>query len=295
MKIAVCYYGRPGQYTDQFGNRKNVDLLELQDMLLSVLDCKEVDFFAHCWHSSANNNVFNGMDLASSIVESQIDFSPDVLKWSNDFLSRKNLFYIFRQERKEVDFSTFMFNYKSRVKSRWYSTLKSLELMNNYSKINKKKYDFVLLVRYDCVFKTKLNLKKLEANFIYLGSSSYYWRRRKNNFGKSSLINFIFISIVDFLRSDTSLFFSQPNFYTSITSLFSLNPVHLSDPFILASQENIMVFSEMYEECNKYLPSPHSSIYEHLVRLDMSKDIRFYLTQWEDYDLYRQLPQYPIS
>ena len=62
---------------------------------------------------------------------------------------------------------------KFRIKSRWYSQQKSIELFESYSAKNKINYDFVLISRFDCCFYSFIDLKKIQKNYLYLSKWNF--------------------------------------------------------------------------------------------------------------------------
>ena len=55
----------------------------------------------------------------------------------------------------------------------------SLKLMNNFSKIKKIKYDFVVQARFDLFFNKKLNLTKLNKKKLHLVDAQHLQKKNQ--------------------------------------------------------------------------------------------------------------------
>ena len=129
MKSALCLIGLSKGYLDKTP----------QTIKENILNVNNVDVFIHTWNDDENDiktikELFNPKE---SVFEKQIIFSDD-----NPFLHK--------------------------MKSRWYSHKKVLDLKKEYEEKYNFKYDFVMVARFDLLFFTPFIFSEYDPNFFYL-------------------------------------------------------------------------------------------------------------------------------
>ena len=164
MKLAICFYGNVGGKKGGHGHGGNQDITEHLIKSKKNFDkiYKNVDYFVHSW-SVDNKDLIKGvLNPKNSIFEENSTINNQ-LKSLEDYGLRNIDSYenMFGTDFKEF----FKINFFS-SQSRWYSNSKSLEIMKTYSESKSIKYDWVLQVRLDIVFRKFFNLNELtNANF----------------------------------------------------------------------------------------------------------------------------------
>ena len=129
MKIALCLSGIAGGTTGKGGKGETVNP-EIAFKLFGehILKRNNVDIFFHSWSLDCGDKLVKLYDPARYILEPQITFSDDP--------------------------------YTHRAHSRWYSTQKSIGLVND-------RYDFILLSRFDVAFFTDIDYRKYDPGYFY--------------------------------------------------------------------------------------------------------------------------------
>ena len=126
MKIAICLQGLSSGKSDVAarGHQKRVEgnfQACVDGSLLHLFSGHEVDFFTHTWGCDSAEIISKHIKPVKSLYEKPIRFAPDG-------------------------------DYTHSVKSRWYSTYKSVDLMAQHARETKNKYDFVPLFFVCCVW-----------------------------------------------------------------------------------------------------------------------------------------------
>lgn len=288
MKIALCYFGNVGWMYDDEGRKNDLNPTALYQNNLDQLGDVEVDTFLHGWSNKFQEEIIQVFQPKAYLFESQINFN-DLAKESQKKFnpSLKEKFYKFRASKSHDNFKQWDRDYRSKTLSRWYSTKKVLELMNEYSVNSNTKYDYVMLLRFDLEFYSRVDFDALNKKFIYCGNPAYWSKLKQKEIEKSTEYVDPFEIFRRLIGRDT-IFTTQPNLRASITMILGINFWHLSDTWFLANPHNIKVFGLLYNDFHNYLPSPHISTYNHLKSHGKARLLRFYKSQWKDYDLYRQ-------
>lgn len=162
MNIAICFFGLSGGMNDKNELINNSDSLKSIKNLI-IKPNKDIgnkcDIFFHTWKykNLDNNKIINDYNPIEYIIDKRIHFDNDI-KWN----------YIY---------------------SRWYSHSKVLKLKMEYEKKNNFEYDYVLLVRFDCIF-----FEKIIFNFSnkYIYSALWYGANYESQ--KIELLDYWFIS-----------------------------------------------------------------------------------------------------
>ena len=136
MKVALCLQGLSIGSNDK-GN--NVDSHACIDFIhKNIIEPNNADVFIHTWNTNDN-----------SIQNLKQIYKP-----------KKSLF------EEQIMFDEMNSKYHS-TKSRWYSQMKSIELKKQYEQENKFIYDFVMISRFDCFYKTLINFSILHSTNFY--------------------------------------------------------------------------------------------------------------------------------
>ena len=141
MKIAICLQGLSSGKSDVAarGHRKRIEgnfQSCIDGSLLSIFKNHSVDFFTHTWGNESTSIISQNIKPVKSIYEMPIQFAPKG-------------------------------DYKHSVKSRWYSTCKSIELLEKHIMETGVSYDFVFFSRYDVRYFTDFDLDSLEKDKFY--------------------------------------------------------------------------------------------------------------------------------
>ena len=167
MKIALCIFGQPRYIESTAAYKRQAE---------AILSPVEVDVFIHTWFDDTQthytqsdwsysenltinkdtiNIINNRYNPCNMIHEQQVEFeiSDKTLNIANNlsdsrFNNKKNLF---------------------NIKSQLYSIKKSIELCENHIKETGKKYDFIILTRFDVLIHSFPDLKSLEREKYYIG------------------------------------------------------------------------------------------------------------------------------
>jgi hypothetical protein len=167
MKIALCLFGQPRYIS-------NSKIFEHHQK--AIYSQGDVDVFAHCWFDE-NKDVFDQSDWSYSenlivdkntieIIEERYKPKRKIIEPQRDFTpssSVKNIVNGLNDQRFNNDKNIF------NIYSQLYSIHKSVELFQEYCKDNSKKYDFLVLTRYDVMIWSFPVLEKMEKNKYYIG------------------------------------------------------------------------------------------------------------------------------
>jgi hypothetical protein len=165
VKIAVCLYGLAGGEVNSTSGVITVEPSRSCKNYMEVLfQGYDVDFFLHSWSVDSKDTLLDLYKPKSSIIENQIDFS----RYSLDDYSLKHIETykkIFATEKNIHSFLSekYIFN----THSRWYSSSKCLEIMNDYSKDQNLQYDWVFQTRMDLFYREGLPFEKLNNEYFY--------------------------------------------------------------------------------------------------------------------------------
>lgn len=136
MKVALCLQGLSIGSNDK-GN--SVDSHNCMDLMYkNIIEPNNADVFIHTWNTNDNS----------------------IQKLKQIYKPKKSLF------EEQIMFDEMNSKYHS-TKSRWYSQMKSIELKKQYEQENKFIYDFVLISRFDCFYKTLINFSTLNSTNFY--------------------------------------------------------------------------------------------------------------------------------
>ena len=225
-KIAFCLCGSVGfqqgkYYSGDCLNQKYINpVIGYKHYKRNLFDHHNVDVFIHCW-----DNKF----------KEQINFLYKPISYEY----QENIFF-------EVDKNDKW--YPIRIKSRWYSISKVLNLVEK----SQRKYDFIILTRFDTAFLNILDLESFDFNKIYTNimyPNYYKWRGPKSD--QEKLFDFI----------------------------------------IMGKSEYILKLKNVCEllDDDKIIYGAHKTLHETLVYYDLKKYLNYFWKIGHDYDLIRRI------
>ena len=187
MKIALCLFGSIGSIfkakrnlSDNFLNPE----ICFKSIKQNIIDKYETDVFFHTWKNNYSHKLIKLYNPKTFKIEKQINFEPKLLNYS---LKHINCYYdVARLKEYDQDPKIVYENLAYRAHSRWHSQTKVLNILQNFSKRNKVKYDFVIQSRFDLIINNLPNLKHLNKKKVYLV--------KKNIKSPDSLYDIFFIS-----------------------------------------------------------------------------------------------------
>jgi hypothetical protein len=231
MKIAFCLYGIIGGTAGKGGIGGNVDYVECSNTYKKkIFDGNDVDTFIHTWSVGYERPLRNIYKPKMGIFQRQINFSK-------------------KDDPNQDKFRTF---------SRWYSNKRVLELQKEYSEKNNIEYDFIMVCRFDIIWKTKINFSELEKDIFYVSK----WNQHKQ----------------------------LPNLIGNM-SFPEGNHKRYMDLWFIGNQDQMNYLSGVYnfleKEGGKYASDPHSLIF-HYMYPKYNDRIKFKYNVVFDYILYRR-------
>jgi len=147
MKIAICLVGLVGDSKEKYGSfgkgHTPVDYrIGHYFTMKNIVETNqilgfEVDFFIHSWSVNFEKELIDSYQPKKYIIEKQINFNQDT-------------------------------NRKNAIKSRWYSTYQSMSLKKSYEVENNFIYDYVMLHRFDRMFKVPLIFNQFNKDLFHI-------------------------------------------------------------------------------------------------------------------------------
>lgn len=253
MKVALCLFGK-------LGNKITKSLKNLPSETISPEICapyqlkalskaEQIDIFVHSWSENFKNEILKTYKPKLFEIEKFI-LTDEINRSLLKVLKKRSLISKVKDQIKQrLPFEYFQKGTSDYVKAigaqcRWISTYKSIQLMKKYSELNAFKYDFVLSSRFDSLFFSEFNLKKLDQNSIYAS----FW----NNVSWPKPM--------------------QPEYDLSNNN----QGKGLLDLWFLGSQRIMVSFAEIANLQHLYHLNPHLSSYEHIKRSNINlKNIFF--------------------
>ena len=165
MKIAVCLYGLIGEFISLNGDRRPIHPRLSYENFMNVLfkGFSSIDFFVHTWSVDWKDQIVDLYKPKKYLFEEQKDFSN--FKITDYSLAHINTYK--KLFTTESDVAEYLEKYIFNSHSRWYSTCKSLKLMDEYSKEFQIQYDWVLQLRFDLFFREPIPFLTLDRNKFY--------------------------------------------------------------------------------------------------------------------------------
>jgi hypothetical protein len=185
MKIAMCLQGLSYGKSD-VAARGHQKIIEgnfqacIDESLTKLFSDHEVDFFTHTWGFESSSIISQYLKPIKSLYEAPIRFAPEG-------------------------------DYTHSVKSRWYSTYKSVDLLSQHINETSVKYDFIFLSRYDVKYFNDFDLSNLSKNKFYASN----WVT--DNPAKDGLLDYWFLC-----NQNDAIAFSQ--LYYDIDELLQKDP-----------------------------------------------------------------------
>ena len=263
MKVALCLFGKLGNKI----TKSSVDLpsdniapsICAPYQMKSLSEANDIDIFLHSWSKEFENEIISTYKPKSFKIE-KFTLNKDIEESISLVLQKRKLFL------KVKDFfkKKLSFNYKKKYKDdfnkslnahcRWISTYKSVELMNNYSKVHSLKYDFVLVSRFDTLFFNSFKFKNLDQTSLYASHwNDVTWEKPME---------------------------PKYNFKNNNQGIGTL------DLWYLGSQQVISSFAEIANLQHLYESSPHTSSYQHIKNSKINLKYLFY--RGLDYEIARR-------
>lgn len=148
MKTAICLSGLvgniKGKSNDSHAGADDVLKLAFKHWKSQIIQNNEVDFFIHTWDIDLQHTIRRLFVPKLITIEKQITFH--IPSHITGDMNRKQAHY-----------------------SRWYSTMKSLELKSEYEKSNNFKYDCVMVSRFDIAWKKPIIFSEHDMQYFYCG------------------------------------------------------------------------------------------------------------------------------
>lgn len=256
MKVAVCLFGNIGCNSCSSERSKNMILNNNTDDIITeygnidpkygyinlknkFFDKYDTDVFIHSWahkHKDYINNLYNPKKY---IYEEQKVFDINIHEYGinkkekniNNWNITDNAKYAYKTSLdRHNDYDYFIKKYELmifRSSSRWYSTMKVLELKNLYEKENNMIYNWIILCRFDntndvCIESynkfSNLDLNNIDNNKIYV-------ENRNNRSDKNYTYNDL-IFLTNSINSNIYRTLFENRYYYTIDSIYA-NREHL--------------------------------------------------------------------
>jgi len=306
-KIALCYFGNCGWEFDK--DCKKITLHPdkcFESVKKNIINVnKNIDIFIHSWSIEQKQQILDTIKPTDFIIENQKYFYKQVNQRKRRIATIADLKLLTSDKLNNYlnpNSKNIRNKYINRAYSRWYSTKKVIELKNNYEKSNDLKYDYVMLLRMDVEFYSKINFEKYNPLYFHSGDSSNLSAKIHSylttthiglikDLPKISLLKSLLFKLYD-IQNDKKytkkIFWTQPNMKAAISMILGLNYYHLSDTWFFSGNAIMKNFGLLYDDVGKYHRSPHISSYQHLLKIIDKKNVCFPLRQYDDYELYRQ-------
>ena len=262
MRIALCLYGMIGS---KYGNGLKKQNLSpsiaaryYKKNIINYSKKNKVDVFIHSWSYDYKEKLIKLYKPKEFIFEKQKNYKSDLInKISKKRISYKDylkdLFNFFFYKKKYYERVKHIKETTYRGLSRWYSSKKSIELVEKYLKNKNLKYDFIMVSRFDVAFYKPILFNKYDPEKFWVS----YWNDNPTaKIKKSPKKNNVNIG------------------------------THLMDLWFFSNQSNMIKFSKLFDHAENYHYSPHISSLEHINFLKL--DISYTLCKWFDYDLIRR-------
>ena len=162
--VAILMHGLIGS-TNKYGTGESVDVSLshnhfVEQIIKQNSDCN-IDVFAHSWSVECENQVENLYKPVSKLFEEQIHFDFEYIVGDPNLPMNKG-----RTENgvfKGIENIRF-----HSLFSRWYSAEIVHNLMKNYSIKENKKYDYVMMTRFDLAYLVPISFSLLDNDRLYV-------------------------------------------------------------------------------------------------------------------------------
>jgi len=208
MRIALCLYGQPRNFSLNWGHFKN-----------NIIDGNNVDVFFHSWYDPNDRNIhkmtpgfenFHLEESLNNVIPSVTNSKKFILEKQKEFnnklvpVTEENIDGCWSYS-KAYDREDFIRNRVKSAYSMWYSINQSLLLKELYSQENKFEYDCIIVSRFDVSPKTKIDFNSIDLSKLTSGYKELPrgevndWFMIMNN-TNSNIISSVFYAI-DFHRN----------------------------------------------------------------------------------------------
>lgn len=257
MRIAVCLSGishnniknkltNESNNTDIMKNKtKNTKIFSYTNT--SILTFKNnydilykyhdnIDFFIHTWCTNCNK-CGNNCEIVKEIIE---------LYKPKKFICEKQIIFHSKLKEKYDKLEIELF----KRKSMFYSKYKSILLKEEYEKENNFTYDFILHTRFDTMFLSKINFKKLNNNLIYTPYACTF-KDGDKNISKGA-----YYKVFDTIEKRKKALSSDKSHLHTKNIKY---PHHIYDSFFITNSKNIkfLKIMELYDsdknKCNNII------------------------------------------
>tara|TARA_B110000114_G_scaffold185225_1_gene231380 strand:- start:1884 stop:2681 length:798 start_codon:yes stop_codon:yes gene_type:complete len=258
MKIAICFYGLVGSVSDKNGVGRLLDPKIAYDYYKKNIFNKndDVDIFIHSYSVETKQKLIDLYNPVDYTIENQVLF-PQSEK--HPFLNKrifeklKMAFFKFFKNSLYIKLKDLKTKESFRAHSRWYSVNQSINLMRNHELKNNFSYDCVMSTRLDIGFFTPVSFKDYDMSYFYASN----WNDAPIN-EKNIQANY--------LNQNIGKGFLDLWFFSNSNLMFK--------------------FSKLFDKINDYPINPHTSSYNHLIKL--TKRIKYVFYRWHDHELIRR-------
>jgi len=230
MKVAVCLFGIVGGRSGKNGQGGYIDYeLCAEHYKKHIFNNNDVDVFIHTWSHELEEELTRLYNPKDAIFEKQIEFKPKA---------------------------------SHRGKSRWYSNKSVLDLVRKSENKSGKKYDAVMVTRFDTMFLKDMLFDEYDPSYFYAPNWNNPPLKRCGSDNPVKRIN------ASLARANSK----SPGF---------------SDLWFLSNSDYMHSFSKLYNQYDKYHPSPHRASWSHVHTFVPAKMVAYSMHRWFDFELYR--------
>ena len=188
MKLAICLFGNLGNHAVAGARSPDVDLMAESNTFIDVRGpynhlqqalCShyETDYFIHSWSIDHKDFILDLYNPTLHKIVPQKNFDADlkdyglsgnnIEEWGISESSKFGYNALLPSRGNVENILSEMNRMAFRSSSRYYSSQRTLELKQKYEEENNFKYDFVLLTRFDIIFRKRILLENLDKNKFY--------------------------------------------------------------------------------------------------------------------------------
>ena len=184
-KVALVLFGsvgfkeKPKDYSDKVLDPE-ICFESIKNFILNKFD---VDVFIHSWSSPYDEKVSTLYKPKKILIEKQINFETNLDDYSLSYIDLHDEIGDLKYMNEKP--SDYLKNFIFRTKSRWYSQLKSLELMKDFKIENNINYEIVIQSRLDLILKYQ-DFESLDSKYINLVDAPHQ--------NKNQLFDIFFVS-----------------------------------------------------------------------------------------------------
>ncbi len=276
MKIAVCFFGILGGTEGKNGKGTSKPIIDIsKEYYYKNIITDNTDIFIHTWSKDYKNEIIEAFKPKSYIIEKQKKFKIP-----------KYIFGIKTQSRKMQKIR------KQNHYSRWYSTMKAMDVVRDYELKNDVKYDLVLMTRFDIAWEEKINFENIPLDKFYSSS----WIRRYWRDSKEPIKDKLWFPMLEEAINKDALLSKTYKEYVG----YPHNNDGLLDFWFLSNSDNMYKFSRLYNHINEYMKpgncptdhtgsiSNHQLALYHLQKTDLINNLTFKFENQKEYNSIRR-------